>query len=46
VATLRSCTADPEERRDIPSPRQITGWIMRSGGTLTDDERVRLQRSC
>ena len=42
VATLRSGTADPEDRRDIPSPRQITGWIMRNHGALTDDERQRL----
>ena len=45
VATLRSGTADPEERRDVPSPRQITGWIMHAEGTLTDDKRQRLRQA-
>ncbi|GAA1994161.1 ISL3 family transposase [Catenulispora subtropica] len=44
VATLRSGTADLEERRVVPSPRQITGWIMRSPSSLSEDEQQRLKQ--
>ncbi|MGW7427536.1 hypothetical protein ACWGJB_47650 [Streptomyces sp. NPDC054813] len=35
LAALRAGTAEPD-RADIPSPRNITSWIMRPRETLTD----------
>ncbi|MER7764319.1 ISL3 family transposase [Streptomyces sp. NPDC097619] len=43
VATLREGTA-VEEPRLIPSPRQITSWIMRRPEALASGERTQLDR--
>jgi transposase len=44
IATLRAGTAAPEPRQPVPSPRRITTWIMRRPDTLTDSQRVQLDR--
>lgn len=41
LAALRAGNAEPV-RADIPSPRKITGWIMRPRETLTDQQEERL----
>ncbi|MET7636953.1 ISL3 family transposase [Streptomyces sp. NPDC005078] len=41
LAALRAGNAEPV-RADIPSPRKITGWIMRPRETLTDQQQERL----
>ncbi len=41
LAALRAGTAEPV-RANIPSPRKITSWIMRSPETLTDSQNERL----
>lgn len=37
LAALRAGTAEPV-RADIPSPREITSWIMRPRETLTESQ--------
>ncbi|MGW3729879.1 ISL3 family transposase [Streptomyces sp. NPDC000851] len=41
LAALRAGTTEPV-RADIPSPRKITSWIMRSRETLTESQDKRL----
>ncbi|MFF3691598.1 ISL3 family transposase [Streptomyces sp. NPDC002187] len=41
LAALRAGNAEPV-RADIPSPRKITGWIMRPRESLTDQQQERL----
>lgn len=41
LAALRAGNAEPV-RADIPSPRKITGWIMRPRESLTDQQEERL----
>ncbi|MFF8848160.1 transposase [Streptomyces sp. NPDC015127] len=41
LAALRAGNAEPV-RAHIPSPRKITGWIMRPRETLTDEQQERL----
>ncbi|MFE3902480.1 hypothetical protein ACFXPY_19695 [Streptomyces sp. NPDC059153] len=41
LAALRAGTTEPV-RVDIPSPREITGWIMRPRDTLTESQDQRL----
>ncbi|MFD3997142.1 transposase [Streptomyces sp. NPDC058583] len=41
LAALRAGNAEPV-RADIPSPRKITGWIMRPREALTDQQEERL----
>ncbi|WP_369394706.1 transposase [Streptomyces sp. CG1] len=41
LASLRAGNAEPV-RADIPSPRKITGWIMRPRETLTDHQEEQL----
>ncbi|MFF8848083.1 ISL3 family transposase [Streptomyces sp. NPDC015127] len=43
LAALRASTADPV-RVSVPSPRKITGWIMRPRDTLTASETEQLEQ--
>ena len=44
VRTLREGTAPAEAVRPVPSPREITSWIMRPRGRLARDETDRLDQ--